>query len=188
MAASDNCQYYYGDLEAQTSPDTRIALPLRRQWWKLKTFAWYSSVLGIRGALQKVLPSTRLGQLVLGHQIGTRPDGRKESLGLKAGDWVEVKSAKEIFSTLDAKGKLTGLNFTPEMAKFCGKRFRVYKPIKNIILESTGELRSIKSPTVLLEGVLCDGKAHGNCDRSCFCFWRDAWLRKVEPSPILKSE
>jgi len=96
---------------------------------------------------------------------------------------VEVRSAKEIFSTLDGNGKLKGLAFTPEMLRFCGRQFRVYKSLKNIILESTGELRKIKSPTVLLEGVFCDGEAHGNCDRSCFCFWREAWLKRSAPNP-----
>jgi len=48
-----------------------------------------------------------------------------------------------------------------------------------MIIETTGELRKIRTPTVLLEGVFCDGRAHGNCDRSCFCFWREAWLKRV---------
>jgi hypothetical protein len=100
---------------------------------------------------------------------------------LKPGDWVEVRTAKEVFSTLDQRGKLKGLSFTPEMTKFCGRRFKVYKELENIILESTGELRRIKSPTVLLDGVYCDGAAHGKCDRSCFCFWREDWLRRIVP-------
>jgi hypothetical protein len=105
-----------------------------------------------------------------------------ETLNLQPGDWVEVRSAKEIFTTLDAQGKLGGLRFTPEMAKFCGKRFRVYKLLKKIILEATGELRKIKTPTVLLENVFCDGSAHANCDRACFCFWREQWLKRVPAS------
>ena len=178
-ASSEHCQYYYGDLAIQTSPDTRVALPLRRYWWRLKTLVWYSAVLGPRGFVEKVFPSTKLGRLMLRHRRPTRRVTQTESLALKAGDWVEVRSAKEIFSTLDQHGKLKGLGFTPEMVKFCGKRFTVYKRLENIILESTGELRRIKSPTVLLEGVLCDGEAHGKCDRSCFCFWREAWLRRM---------
>jgi hypothetical protein len=92
---------------------------------------------------------------------------------------VEVRSAKEIFASLNEQGKLRGLQFTPEMMSFCGKRFRIYKRVDKIITEATGELRKIKTPTVLLEGVLCDGKAHGGCDRSCFCFWREEWLIRV---------
>jgi hypothetical protein len=92
---------------------------------------------------------------------------------------VEVRSIKEIFATLNGGDKLKGLRFNPEMAEFCGKRFRVYKRLDKIIVETTGELRNIRTPTVLLEGVFCDGRAHGGCDRSCFCFWREAWLKKV---------
>jgi hypothetical protein len=39
----------------------------------------------------------------------------------------------------------------------------------------------LKSPTVFLEGVYCDGKRHNDCDRSCLLFWREAWLKRVEP-------
>ena len=144
---------------------------------------WRCSILGPRESARSVLHSTRLGRLVLGHQTRTPPGSGAEDLALKVGDLVEVRSAKEIFSTLDGNGKLKGLAFTPEMLKFCGKQFRVYKSLKNIILESTGELRKIKSPTVLLEGVFCNGEAHGNCDRSCFCFWREAWLKRSAPNP-----
>jgi hypothetical protein len=106
---------------------------------------------------------------------------RKRNLNLKAGDLVEVKSLKEIFETLDSKGYHRGLPFTKEMVKYCGKQFRVKKRLQKIVLEATGELRTMKTPTVLLEGVICDGEAHGNCDRSCFCFWREDWLKPVDP-------
>lgn len=100
-------------------------------------------------------------------------------LNLQPGELVEVKTLKEIFATLDENNKLRGLAFNPEMEKFCGKRFRVYKRLDRIILETTGEMKKVRTPTVLLEGVFCDGRAHGGCDRSCFCFWREAWLRRV---------
>jgi hypothetical protein len=47
------------------------------------------------------------------------------------------------------------------------------------VLEHTGEFRRMKN-TVLLDGVLCDGWG-GACDRSCFFFWREAWLKRVDP-------
>jgi hypothetical protein len=181
----EHCQYYYSDLAIQTSPDTRVALPLRKHWWRLKSLVWHVSVLGPRKSMQRISRSTKLGRLVSKGRLPRQASGSipKESLGLKSGEWVEVRSAKEILATLDQHGKLKGLTFTPEMVKFCGKRFKVYKRLENIILEATGELRRIKSPTVLLEGVFCDGEAHGRCDRSCFCFWREAWLRRIDPDP-----
>ena len=53
-------------------------------------------------------------------------------------------------------------------------------PLEKIIIETTGEMRPISTPTVLLEGVFCDGSAHGGCDRTCFCFWREGWLKRVK--------
>jgi hypothetical protein len=176
------CQYYYGDMVSQTLPDQRKALPLRRRWWNFKRHAWYIRILGFRGYFSKMFPSTRLGMLLLKEKNEKRAAGSNfKALNLQPGEWVEVRSAKEIFATLDAQGKLKGLRFTPEMVKFCGKKFRVYKRLEKIILEATGELRKIKTPTVILEGVFCDGKAHGGCDRSCFCFWREAWLKRASP-------
>ena len=175
------CQYYYPDLACSTLPDSRIALPLRRLWWQLKRNAWYINILGPLKYASRMIPSTSFGKLTLKRKRKPQVLSRNyEVLNLRPGERVEIRSAKEIFATLDEKGKLRGLRFTPEMAKFCGKRFRVYKKLENIIIETTGELRKIKTTTVLLEGVFCDGKAHGNCDRSCFCFWREAWLRRID--------
>lgn len=179
---SEQCQYYYGDLAPITSPDERLALPLRRYWWKLKNCVWYIRVLGLFGFASRMFPSTAMGKFVLRNKQMTQTiDGAGAILNLHPGEWVEVRSVKEIFATLDAQGKLRGLRFTPEMEKFCGKQFRVYKILGKIILEATGELRKIRTPTVLLEGIFCDGSAHGDCDRSCFCFWREQWLRRVPP-------
>ena len=155
-----------------TSPDTRAALKLRRYWWTLKRIVWHLSVLGLSDFASRALSMKKKKKSTISDNAS--------NMELEAGELVEVKSAKEIFSTLDSKAKLNGLPFTKEMMKFCGKRFRVYKRLENILLEATGELRRVKTPTVILEGVFCDGKAHGNCDRSCFCFWREAWLKRIK--------
>jgi hypothetical protein len=107
--------------------------------------------------------------------------GSTEILNLEPGEWVRVRPAEEIFATLDERGKFRGLFFMPEMLKFTGKKFRVYKKVKIISLESTGEMRRLVSPTVFLENVYCDGEFHEGCDRSCFCFWREVWLRRESP-------
>jgi hypothetical protein len=59
-----------------------------------------------------------------------------------------------------------------EIKKFCGKKFKVFKRDKIIKLESTMEVRKLKSPTIFLEGVYDNGEFHDECDRSCFHFWR----------------
>lgn len=110
---------------------------------------------------------------------GARP-GRKTALPtLKPGDCAEVRPVEAIRETVDERGRHRGLYFMPEMERFCGRRFRVLKGVRTIKLESSGEVRRILDPTVLLEGVYCDGEAHGGCDRACLHLWREAWLRRV---------
>ena len=101
-----------------------------------------------------------------------------EALGLMPGDWVEVKSLPEILSTLDARRKLHGLEFLPGMQPFCGKRFKVLKRMATLYQEESGQVRRLKN-TVLLTDVQCDGLLM-KCDRSCYLFWREAWLRRVD--------
>ena len=100
-------------------------------------------------------------------------------LGLHPGDLVEVKSEHEIRELLDENGAFHGLVFLDGMRGHCGKQFRVHKRLERMFLEESKEFRRLKN-TVLLEGVLCDGAGIG-CDRSCFLFWREAWLKRVEP-------
>lgn len=130
----------------------------------------------IRQIVKKSMKICGLGSKTKPKNNPAVPD---ETLNLKAGDVVEVKSAEEIRKTLDRNDKTKGLLFMAEMWKFCGKQFVVYKRIDTILIESTGKQRHPKN-TVLLENVHCDGSDHSNCDSSCFHFWREAWLRKVE--------
>jgi hypothetical protein len=102
-----------------------------------------------------------------------------EVLDLQPGELVEVKSIDEILATLDPDRKFKGLLWMTGMRKYCGKRYRVFKRIENILLETNGDLRRMTN-TVILEGVMCDGVEFGACDRSCFHFWREAWLKRVE--------
>ena len=55
------------------------------------------------------------------------PPVSESKLGLHAGKWVEVRSSDEILATLDSDGSLDALPFMPELLRYCGKRFRVYK-------------------------------------------------------------
>ncbi len=103
----------------------------------------------------------------------------EEVLNLQPGAMVEVKSEEEIRRTLDSSDKSRGLGFMAGMVRHCGKRYRVYKRVRTIILEGTGEVRQLRN-TVLLDGVICDGE-HLVCDRSCFYFWKESWLRRVIP-------
>jgi hypothetical protein len=98
---------------------------------------------------------------------------------LRAGDWVEVRSAEEIFQTLDENGRLDALPFMPEMLQFCGSRFRVYKSAhKGCDTIRSGRSRRM-SNAVHLDGLRCDGSAHGGCQARCLIYWKQAWLKPV---------
>jgi hypothetical protein len=101
----------------------------------------------------------------------------EEALGLRPGEWVRVKPEKEILASLDHCNQNKGLIWMPIMSRYCDKKLKVYKRVDKIVLESTGEIRKLKN-TVLLEGGICDG-IYG-CDKSCFHFWREVWLERVE--------
>ncbi len=106
------------------------------------------------------------------------------SLGLRAGDWVEVRSAEEIFATLDDRGNLDALPFMPEMLQYCGGRFRVFKSAHKTC--DTIERYKGRSMTnaVHLEGLRCDGGGHDGCQARCLIFWKEAWLKPVSgPGP-----
>lgn len=108
---------------------------------------------------------------------GAAPAPAVESLGLAAGEWVEVKGREEIAATLDARRTHRGLTFSAEMYAFCGRRLRVNRRVDRIIQEDTGRIRPVKD-TVILEGALCD--RYLGCARGMPLLWREAWLR---PAP-----
>jgi hypothetical protein len=103
------------------------------------------------------------------------------ALNLYAGEVVEVRSQSEILQTLDENGRLDALPFMPEMLKYQGKRFKIFKRADKTCdtIEKTGCRRMENA--VHLEGVRCDGAAHGGCEAGCLLFWKEAWLKRVEP-------
>lgn len=93
------------------------------------------------------------------------------------GQLVQVRSSAEIAATLDANGKLDGVPFMPEMARYCGKHARVFRRADKTCVEGAG-LRRMRA-TVFLEELRCDGGFHDNCQRNCLFFWKEAWLKPV---------
>jgi hypothetical protein len=116
--------------------------------------------------------------------MSAREGACQRSLHLRAGELVEVRSAEEIFATLDERGALEGLPFMPEMLASCGRRFRVFRRAHKTCdtIHKTGGRRM--DDTVHLEDSRCDGAAHGGCQATCLVFWKEAWLRRVEPLPL----
>jgi hypothetical protein len=100
------------------------------------------------------------------------------TLNLQPGELVKVRTKEEILATLDQNGRNRGMFFNPEMLKYCGKTLRVLKRVDKMINENTKKMRPLFN-TVILEGVFCDGKGHGGCQRNCYSLWREIWLRRV---------
>ena len=104
----------------------------------------------------------------------------KRETKLSCGDLIEVRSKEEILKTLDKNGQLDGLPFMPEMFKYCGGRFRVYKRAHKTCDPPNGIQARRMTATVHLEDLRCDGQAHGGCQAGCLIFWKEAWLKKGE--------
>ena len=196
---SNPCQFVYDIMKATSVPSERSTLwrYLRRliwdialmkpldfmsrklgnaePWQSIQKHLWHLGVYGPSLYASEIYPTIREKKT----DKKTPKRSEKSRMSFKEGDMVEIKPFAEIFKTLDKEGRHRGLSFTKEMIPFCGKRFKIFKKLERIVLESTGEMRRMRTPTVILEGVFCDGSAHGNCDRSCFCFWREVWLNPI---------
>jgi hypothetical protein len=107
-------------------------------------------------------------------------------LGLRPGELVRVRSASEIFKTLDERGTLEGLPFMPEMVKFCGRVLSVDKRADKTCGDSSWGLRRMND-VVHLSRVRCDGSAHGGCGAACLVYWKESWLERVEPGSTEKN-
>jgi hypothetical protein len=99
---------------------------------------------------------------------------------LKAADWVQVRTKDEILKTLDGRGQLEALPFMPEMFDFCGRRFKVLKRAHKTCDPPNGIHGRSMPRAVHLEGVRCNGAAHGGCQHGCLIFWKDEWLKKLD--------
>jgi hypothetical protein len=98
----------------------------------------------------------------------------------RAGDIVEVCSQEEILATLDKQGCFEEMPFMPEMFHFCGNQFRVSAVAHKAcdMVGKRGTSRRLET-TVHLDGLRCDGTAHGGCQAECNLFWKDVWLKRV---------
>jgi len=108
----------------------------------------------------------------------------RRDLGLQPGDLVRVRSYEEILATLDTRLSNRGLWFDAELVPYCGKVFRVSTCVERFVDEKTGEMRQMKTPAVILEGVTCKALYSGRrifCPRAIHLWWREIWLERVSP-------
>jgi hypothetical protein len=108
------------------------------------------------------------------------------TLGVQPGELVRIKSYKEILSTLDTGNRNRGLYFDAEEVPYCGGTYRVQKRVTRIINERTGKMREMKTPSLILDSVVCQSRyseCRLFCPRSIYSYWREIWLERVGPTP-----
>lgn len=102
--------------------------------------------------------------------------------GLRAGERVQVRSKEEILATLDANGRLDEMPFMEEMLQHCGRTYQVSKRAHKTCDPAVGIIGRSMNATVHLENMRCDGSKHDGCQADCLIFWKEAWLKRLDPS------
>jgi hypothetical protein len=107
-------------------------------------------------------------------------------VALRVGDRVRVRSRDEILGTLGAAGRVDGLPFMPEMLAFAGREYVVdavvHRTCDTVKTSGTsGTTRGMKR-VVHLEGLRCDGSAHGGCQARCLLYWKEDWIEALPPA------
>lgn len=111
---------------------------------------------------------------------------RREGKPLQAGEFVRVRPPEEIALSLDAAGKCEGMSYLGiVMDRFAGKTFRVRRRIDYFFDERRWKMFRLRN-TVILDGAFCEpaidaGVPWAGCSRSCFLFWKETWLERVDP-------
>jgi hypothetical protein len=108
-----------------------------------------------------------------------------EPLNLQPGELVRIKPYKQILGTIDYNNRNRGLYFDAEEVPYCGKTYRVQRRVTRIINEQTGKMREMKTPSVILDSVICESRyseCRLFCPRSIYALWREIWLDRVEPA------
>lgn len=118
----------------------------------------------------------RSGRIAVG-----KPTPRRD-LNLTPGELVRIKSYEEILATLDRNCSNRGLAFDAELVPYCGKVYRVRTRVSRFIDEQTGKMKQLKTPAVILDGVVCQSRFSGQrmfCPREIYLWWREIWLERL---------
>lgn len=111
---------------------------------------------------------------------GADASSQTAAIPLKAGDLVRVRAREEIEPMLDSWNEMKGCGFMEDMWPYCGTIQRVFKQVERFVDERDYRVHKVQG-LVLLQDAICQGtKLYGKCDRSCFFFWREEWLEKIE--------
>lgn len=184
-------------LSREVARELTLAERLSRRWSiiRRRTTEILRKATSLKAVANKARHVVHLQQLSGGTQTAladdaeTSQDSRPTAftpLGLQPGDRVRVKSYQEILKTLDSSGRCEGCGFTAAMPQYCGKTTTVLKRVDRFFDERNAKLLKAKN-MVLLADFFCHSPpdvnlAWAGCDRSCYLFWKEAWLERIDPA------
>ena len=108
-----------------------------------------------------------------------QPIGRE----LVRGDAIRVLTMEAIAPTLNEKGRNRGLWFDRDMIRHCGRRYAILGRVDRIIDDATGQMRALKTPSFILEGVEASGEFLRFCAQQEYPLWREVWLSRELDQP-----
>jgi hypothetical protein len=113
-------------------------------------------------------------------RVGTANDSASAELELRVGERVRVRSADEIASTLNKRGRNKGLWFDRDQLKRIGECYTVRARVERIIDDATGKLLPMRTPCIILDGLYASGEFMRFCAQHDYMYWREAWLARVD--------
>jgi hypothetical protein len=209
LDAPNDGEIYY---RCQATDLLKASTPL--PWWDLRQYARdvLSGNIGVldllKGALfhlfQKTLRITAYRSQIRAYNClqswrggapypflrGTLDKTPHETMDLRPGELVQIKSYEEILATLSKKNKNRGLFFGEEMVPYCGSVHRVRSRVDHMVDEKTGKIMKLPGECLILEGVVC--RAHYSerrlfCPRNIYPYWREIWLKRVSENQNARS-
>ena len=101
--------------------------------------------------------------------------------GLPARRTVDIRSTGEILATLDRRRQAGRRALHAGNGPAVRQDFSVHRRADKTCVEGIGDASLPNA--VFLEGLRCDGSAHGGCQRGCLFFWKEAWLKPAARPP-----
>ena len=71
----------------------------------------------------------------------------------------------------------------PQMFKYCGQRFQVYKRAHKTC-DTVNPVAGRRLADGIHLSLRCDGQAYGGCQAACLIFWKEAWLKPVDADGV----
>ncbi len=171
------CQY--SSLHAASTPFRPWSLARDLRPWIAGNISTATLLVGLGTRVFNDVQRRRGG---MGFPAVPPPSGGSEAVPeehLAVGDRVRVRPIAAISRTLNRNSRHKGLWFDRDMTKHCGAEHRVLARVERIIDDANGEMRLMKTPCIMLDGVDYSGEfLNFNAQHDLF-FWREAWLERL---------